>query len=209
MSIYLRTFSHNLLWYKFYQGKKTIMRKKILTALLTTAAIMPAMAQNLKPGKLSKEEKKILQQRIDSALFAQAETAINDTAFTLEANQVVFKSGDMAEVTPSTNFVAVNKGNAVVQLAMNTPLAGANGMGGITVSGQMSGYKISKDKKGNVYVQMSVSGNAISAQVFITLWNGSNTANISVQPNFNSNRMTLNGNILPYAKSHVIQGNTL
>lgn len=185
------------------------MKKKALTALLALAAILPAAAQNTKERKLTKKEKKMIQARIDSTLYAEAEKAVNDTAFTLEANEVVFKSGDMARVEPNTNFVAVKNGNAIVQITMDIPVPGSNGMGGVTVSGLMSGYQTRKDKKGNIHIKMSVSGTAITAQAFITLWKGSNTATINVQPDFNSDKITLNGVILPTDKSDVVRGATL
>lgn len=43
-------------------------------------------------------------------------------------------------------------------------------------------------------------GTGISARVDITLYEGSNKATVSITPNFNSNRMTLNGVIVPIEK---------
>lgn len=53
---------------------------------------------------------------------------------------------------------------------------------------------------------MSVMGKGISAMVVITLPKGSNNASVTVNPNFNSNRITLNGVLIPGEESKVFQG---
>ena len=93
-----------------------------------------------------------------------------------------------------------------VQIAFNIPASGPNGLGGVTVDGNVSGYKIKTDKKGSIYLTMSVMGVGISAQVSITLPYGSNNATVDIRPNFNSNRLTLSGEILPLDKSNIFKG---
>ena len=141
-------------------------------------------------------------------LWDDALTAVKDTAFTLEADKVVFKYGQIAYVNSNTNFVSVNKDNAVVQVAFNVPFAGPNGIGGVTVQGSMSGYKIQTDKKGTTLVTMNVIGAGISAQIWITMYQGTHDARVKILPNFSSNRLTLNGVILPLHKSTIFQGRT-
>lgn len=155
-----------------------------------------------------REERRAQEERQDSLQFSQAFQAINNKAFTLEANQVVFKYGQTAFVSSNTNFVSVNDDQAVVQIAFNIPAAGPNGLGGITVQGSVSGYQVTTDKSGNVYVAMNVIGAAISATVNITLYSGSNQASVTVNPNFNSNQLTLNGQLVPSSQSTVFQGST-
>ena len=158
--------------------------------------------------KALKNEQRALQTRIDSVLWDDALTAVKDTAFTLEADKVVFKYGQIAYVNSNTNFVSVNKDNAVVQVAFNVPFAGPNGIGGVTVQGSMSGYKIQTAKKGTTLVTMNVIGAGISAQIWITMYQGTHDASVEILPNFSSNRLTLNGVILPLHKSTIFQGRT-
>lgn len=116
--------------------------RTIITFIMFVAAAYAAMAQNgTQDRKLSKKEKKLMEARIDSALNAEAVQAINDTAFTIEADKVEFKRGYTAHVTASTNFVAVSGSNAIVQVAFNVPVSGFNGLGGITLEGIVTGYK--------------------------------------------------------------------
>ena len=111
------------------------------------------------------KEQRDLQNRIDSVYWDEALDAIKDTTFTLEADKVVFPYGLIAYVNSNTNFVSVNKDDAVVQVAFNVPFSGPNGIGGVTVQGSVSGYKIQTDKKGTTQVSMSVTGIGISAQI--------------------------------------------
>lgn len=52
-------------------------------------------------------------------------------------------------------------------------------------------------------------GTGISARVDITLYKGGNKATVYITPNFNSNRMTLNGVIVPLQKSSVFKGRSI
>lgn len=191
------------------QTKYIRIMKAIITLMMFVAATFAATAQsNTQDKKLSKKEKKLMEARIDSAFNAEAIQAINDTAFTIEADQVMFKRGYTAHVTASTNFVAVRGDNAIVQVAFNVPVSGFNGLGGITVEGSISRYEVNKDKKGNVFVRMGVMGKGISAQLFISLWKGANKATVSIQPNFNSNKLTLSGMMWKPERSNVFKGTT-
>ena len=157
-----------------------------------------------------KEEQRELQQSIDSVQWAEALQAVRDTAFTLEADQVIFKYGQRAYVSSTTNFVAVDRGNATVQVAFNVPVAGPNGMGGITLDGRISDYKVTMDRKGNMAtISFNVMGVGISSQLYINMFRGSNRAQVDVMPNFNSRRISLSGRILPRDRSFVVKGNAL
>ena len=178
----------------------------VATMLLVAASVS---AQDDGGRKLTKKERKALQERMDSLANAEAQKAIDDTAFVIEADEVTFKRGYTAHVTSDTNFIAVCGGEAVVQVAFNVPWPGFNGLGGITVDGYINKYERTEDEKGNVYVQMSVNGRAISAQVFITLWADTDEATVSVQQNFYSGRITLNGKVVPVGESRVFKATAI
>ena len=56
---------------------------------------------------------------------------------------------------------------------------------------------------------MNVMGVGINAQVEIYMYPGSNSANATIYPNFNSNTVWIQGDIVPYENSNVIEGNSL
>ena len=96
-----------------------------------------------------------------------------------------------------------------MQLAFNTPAAGPNGIGGITVDGTTSGVQMKTDKKGNVMYEMNVQGVAVSARVTFRMAKGTNKCTATVSPNFNSNRISFTGNLYPSSESNVFKGRSI
>jgi len=146
------------------------------------------------------------QQAADAVSYDDAVAALKAQQFVLEANQVMFRNGQTAFVTSNTNFVLVNQGRGTVQVAFNTVYPGPNGIGGVTVDGTVSDIKTSTDKRGNINCSFSIQGIGISAQIFLTLTNGDNNATVTINPNFNSNTMTLSGSLLPLNQSNIFKG---
>ena len=201
--VWERVFSANV----FKDSKKfeKCYRQKMVSILICALALMVGHIQ-AQEVELTKEEKKALQEKIDSIQHAEAVEAINAKKFTLEADQVVFKYGQTAYVTSNTNFVSVDGEDAVVQVAFNIPAAG---LGGVTVNGKVSSYEMRTDKRGTLYLSMNVMGVGISARLDISMPKGTNNATVTITPNFNSNRLTLNGVILPAFKSSVFKGRSI
>ena len=56
---------------------------------------------------------------------------------------------------------------------------------------------------------MNVNGIGISAQIELFITPGSNYAQATVYPNFNSNTVWLEGTLVPYENSDVIEGSSL
>lgn len=191
------------------------MKKWVLFAFMLVAAFavnVQVKGQTLKEDirkeakKAEKEARKLEQKMKDEMLYHQAEKALKDESFVLEADRVIFKRGRSAFVTSNTNFVALADGRATIQIAFNGPYPGPNGLGGVTVDGRASNIQMNKDKKGNISFSMQVLGSGISAQVNIELYHGSNMASVTVSPSFNTNRITLNGALLPAEDSNVFKG---
>lgn len=184
------------------------MKKLIFIISVLMFSVATTFAES-NPQELSKEQKALLQAKLDSIVHQEAIDAINNKAFTLEADQVTFKYGQTAYVASNTNFVSLNGDDAVVQVAFNIPLSGLNGIGGITVDGTVSNYDIKSEKNGDTLVSMSVTGVGISATVYIRLYKDSDKASVSILPNFNSNNLSLSGHIVPLHKSNVFKGRSL
>ena len=97
----------------------------------------------------------------------------------------------------------------MVQISFDASEPGLNGVGGITVEGTVSSYKMKQDKKGYTYLNFDVLGASISAKIDIYLMPESNRASVTVYPNLNSNKVTLTGVLKPAEKSNVFKGNSL
>ena len=187
--------------------------------LLLSAIFGEASAQEKKMTRSEKEaawraerlRKKAAEERMeihnDSVQYLQAIAALKNGSWALEASNVTFNNGATNFVTESTNFISVNNGTATVQTALdNSNVYSPNGLGGITLTGRVSNEEMSIDRYGNVYYNFSIFGSEISATVSVTLSAGSNRASASVDPNFSTLDMTMNGSIYSYNNAGIIEG---
>ena len=194
--------------------------KKVLflTTLLLLSFTVTTFAQTSKEARAARREalkkereaRKALEAQQDSLAYFKAVEALKEGAFVLEADNVTFPNGITRYVSSNTNYVQVDNGEGILQTAF-TNFAynpGPNGLGGVTVEGNISGLKMKEDKDGNYYYNYTIQGVAVSATIFITLTGGTNQASVSISPNFNSNNMNMTGRLLPLDESDVFQGTT-
>lgn len=140
--------------------------------------------------------------------FQKAVEAIKSGSFVIEVDQLLFPRGNSKFVSSLTNFISMNEGKAVIQIATSYFNPGPNGLGGITVEGNVSDITMSTDKKGFVYYNFLVQGMFVSASVNIQLLGNGNRTTVTVYPNFNNNNLTMTGVVVPYSESDVFQGQT-
>ena len=91
-------------------------------------------------------------------------------------------------------------------MGFNAASAGMNGLGGITVQGTASDITMRTDKKGYVFFRYECSGDRYLRIGRDYAFPGNNSASVTVLPNFNMNRVTLEGKLIPYDGSAVIEG---
>ena len=145
----------------------------------------------------------------DSLSSVQARAALRNQDFVLQADNIQFRNGNTVFVNSSTNFISVKGNRAVVQISPSDFAAGPNGVGGVTVDGRISGQEYRVGKKGLATYSFSVTGIGINAQIEIYLTPGTNQASATIYPNFNANTVWVQGNIVPYENSRVIEGSSL
>lgn len=208
------------------------MRKIILT-LLVLGAGLSAIAQNTygldagnpRADKRQKamsawhndmaqfrsrsESERHLNALADSLAYVQGRAALVNRDFVLEASSVTFKNGTTAFVNSTTNFISLKGNKAVVQISPSSFAAGPNGVGGVTVEGNVTDLKVKTDSKGRTTLSMNVMGIGINAQVEVYMYPGTNRASATVYPNFNSNTVWIQGTLVPYENSNVFEGNSL
>ncbi len=179
------------------------MKKLLLLIVLTGGILMSTSCKTLS-GDATSDKKKI-ELRRDSIKHAAALKALEDMDFVLQADRLTFKRGKSAYVQTLTNFVSSHDGRTVVQVA---PFygGGPNGVGGVTLEGKASNIKINPRKNGGVSASMSIMGSGGSATIEIELYKYSNRARAVISSNFRSDRITLEGIILPYAEKSTYTG---
>ncbi|MCM1337236.1 MAG: DUF4251 domain-containing protein [Candidatus Amulumruptor caecigallinarius] len=154
-----------------------------------------------------KAAKKAEEARRDSIAFTEAAKAIASGDFVLEGNYLSGRTGRRMYVTSSTNFISVRGGQAVLQVSPANG-GGPNGVGGISLSGQVTDASIKHLDNGGLQFRANVNGNALSANIILSLIPGTDRASATVMPNFNSLNMTLEGKIVPASQSTIFQGRT-
>lgn len=167
---------------------------------------MDEWKKDMKHFREKMDEDERLNSLVDSLAGEQARAAVENSSFVLEADYVTFRNGSRVSVNSGTNFISVYGDDAVVQISPSTYYAGPNGVGGVTVKGKVYNMKKYIDKKGRTNISMSVTGIGINAQVDIYIYPGSNRVTATVTPNFNSNSVSFEGTIIPYANSSVFEG---
>ena len=149
---------------------------------------------------------KALELQQDSTAFVQALKALKANSWVLEANNVNFSNGITRFVTPSTNYISFDDDEGTIQTAFNNFTYSPNGLGGVTVQGNVSGQRMSADRDGNIFYSFTIQGSTISAIVNLTLTAGTNQASATIIPNFAGNSMTFDGYLVPYDQASVFQG---
>lgn len=165
--------------------------------------------QDMAEFRARTEQSRELNALADSLAGVQAMAAVRNLDFVLEADQVTFKNGMTTFVNSNTTFIAVKGKRAVVQISPSNYASGPNGLGGVTVDGMITSQQITTNKRGMVTYSMNVMGVGINAQVDIYLVPGTNNASATIYPNFNSNTVWIEGTIVPYENSNVIEGSSL
>jgi hypothetical protein len=204
--------------------KKVLMTFSVIVAVLSLT-VPDMLAQNSGASKRQQEldkwhqemeefrarsaERREINELTDSIAGVQAAVAVQNRDFVLEADQVTFKNGSTVFVNSTTTFISVKGNRAVVQISPSNFSSGPNGVGGVTVDGSISGMKSMVDKKGRTTLSFNVMGIGINAQIEIYMVPGTNRASATIYPNFNSNTVWVEGDIVPYSNSNVFEGNSL
>lgn len=187
------------------------MRRFILLNLLLGCSILFSTnlwAQTQSSGqdrKISRKEQKEIAQQQANQQFEIARQALKDSMFVVEVDRIIGQLGRTVYVSKNENFVLMNKNYASVQLAVLSAFAGLNGVGGVTLAGQVSDVQERIDKHGNVTCQFRVQGNSISSTVIVTLYNGDNQVSVMMNSTFSNDRITFYGRLVPAQASNVFK----
>lgn len=179
----------------------------LVTMALSACSTAESAAEGT-PARLSKEQQKRIKQVNDSIANIRAAQALDSLDFVLEADRLVVYGGQTVYVSPSTNFVSLDGDQAIIQVAPYNS-GGPNGVGGVTLKGRAYNIDRKTDKKGNIYFSMSVMGAGLTATVDIQLYVGANRASLTINPMFNSRRITLSGVLLPSESSRIFVGQSI
>lgn len=190
--------------------KKIIYLTGAICFFFSTMSFAQSRSEKEKEWRAQRErlraQERAIEQRQDSIAYNEAVIALKEGNWVLEANNVNFFNGITRFVSSNTNYISCEDGEGTVQTAFNNFAYSPNGLGGVTVQGDLSGERMSTDIDGNIYYSFNIQGSAISATVYLTLTGGTNQASATINPNFSGRSMTLDGYLVPYSQSNVFQG---
>ena len=154
------------------------MKRFILSTIFICVAITYSFAQNKKAEKEAEAQ----------AQFGKAVAAIDAKDFVIVVDTYESSDGTIATNTDDANFLSYEKEFVFLQGIV----AGNSYTNRTTVTD----YKQTVDKKGNVKIEMQVTGSAIKAKIEILLRKGGNYSDVIVTPT-KGNTCRFSGEIIP------------
>ncbi len=184
------------------------MRRFVLFTVLLSLSLVTWGQQDDK-NKLTRKERREIhkqqQKELSEQMAKSLSIAIDEKRWVLEANTLANKRGASINVNSSLNFIAVEGEIAFVQLGSNAGI-GQNGVGGISVRGNITKYDVKKnDKKGTYFITLYVSSAIGSFDIRLDCNSDGQIASASIQGN-TSARVQYRGIIVPVQSSTVYKG---
>lgn len=151
---------------------------------------------------LSKKEQK---RKASDEKLKEIYKVLKSRQFIIEANGVFGNSGDTYNVNPSINFFFVDSSSSTIQLSFDG-LIGWNGVGGVTVDGNIDKYDLKELKSGKPITLIGSIIGRIGGNLQFTMYvNSSGMATVEVNGNWGS-RITFQGRLFTLADSKVFKG---
>jgi hypothetical protein len=182
------------------------MKLVFISFILFFSITLLAEAQDEK--KLSRKERKELKKQQQAEQKEALLQLLNSKAWVIEAHTVFDRYNNSFQLNPTINFVGVKGDEGAIQLGFNG-LIGWNGVGGVTIDGNVTKYEIKEGKdKSSPSVNLRFQGRGVgSASINITV-NNSGQATARVSGDF-GDRITFSGNIISLDNSTVYKGQSL
>ena len=186
--------------------------KKLLIMLALIAGIsLGAEAQD--EGKSKKEQKKEEKAAKKAARKqAQADAVLKSNAliqsrqWVLEATTLQGKGGSSVfNLDPNLNFVIVEGEKGTIQLGLNG-LAGWNGVGGVTLEGDVTSYEIRKGKKDGDPVMLNARFSGPGINVTMRLSVAGEFGDVLITGTFSNDRLTFRGKLVHPNESTIFKG---
>ncbi len=184
--------------------KRHILFILILMGLSFSATVQAQSKREQRQAEKAerKQQEAAQQQKNHERLLALVE----DKNFVLEAHTIYDDRQNSYPVSSNTNFVAITGDKATIQIAFPGRM-GRNGLGGVTIQGNVMSYKVNHKKEGAIIINAQVSSASLgNATLILSIFNGG-TARANIRGNFGS-QVSFAGNVVDLNNSTVYQGMT-
>ncbi len=161
--------------------------------------------ENKKQSRKEKKELRKLQQAEQKKVIVELLTS---KTWVIEAHTVFDRYNQSYQLNPTINFVGINGDEGALQLGFDG-LIGWNGVGGVTIDGNVTKYEIKEGKESSSpTVSLRFQGRGVgSANIHITV-NSSGQASARVSGDFGE-RITFSGMLRSIEESVVYKGQSL
>jgi hypothetical protein len=127
----------------------------LFIAIFLSATVLAQ--ENTSNKKLTRKEKKELKKKEEEQTKKEVSIVVESRRFVFEAEQIIDRESNTYPANSSINFIKVDSNKAVFQLG-SAAVIGVNGLGGITIEGEITNYKVEKNEKnGYYYIVLKVS----------------------------------------------------
>ena len=149
----------------------------------------------------TRKEKRALIRRanqlVDSIYFVNAKKAIEQKKWSLEVKTLYDKNGSPVQNDDPRNSLSMKGETAHIRLSFKQD---AKGISSVSVSGPVTDYSESVDKKGVVTMRYLVFNKGRNEEVFMTLLGNGNLANVEVESSNTGKKIRFIGNLVPLEK---------
>jgi hypothetical protein len=145
------------------------MKIYMMSLFLIPGFLWISLNSNSQDVKLSRQERKEVRKAQMAANFYVMDTILNAKRFVLEADYLQNGYGERIPVNSNLNFIKIDELNGILQTGSNTG-SGYNGVGGVTATGSIGAWKITKDIKRLSYnLSFSLMTNIGHYDIFMTV----------------------------------------
>ena len=153
---------------------------------------------------LTREQKKAAKAAEQQLLFENTVALLNSKAYVLEAQFLSGRSGYRYIASSTLNFIRVDSTSIVLQIGSNNRL-GYNGVGGVTVKGHITTYKLEiNEKRKTFYLRLNLTCNSGAYDVFMD--GNASGHTIATVTGIYPGSVTYDGQLVPLQESRVYEG---
>ena len=181
------------------------MKKFTYTIIATVLMALMACSSTKSPAEVAARH------AADSIAHAQAIVMLDSMDFITRASQVQIKGGRIIySDSEFTNFLCANGGYGVVQLAsMRNPGPGFNGLGGLTIRGDIRLLKKTTDKSGRTTYEYNLTAPVASCRIVVSIPKDGTRVLAQITGNFRGGTVSIMGPIEPYDPTTIALGRYL
>ena len=177
----------------------------IIIMVLLASSVFAQTKEEKQAAKKAKKEAKVQQDKENTAILIEM---VKSKKFVLEAYTLYSKAGESFNLSSNLNFVGFDGENSTIQFSFGQ-LSGWNGVGGVTLDGEITKMEVNENKNGvgfTINASVSNKGGGIVIMTFSV--NSIGNARVDMQ-GFFGDRLSFQGNIISLEKTIVYKGTAI